>query len=213
MARMPRPDKALTASSGASGSPALPRASDLLARGIVIGKLHEPGGTGHNTGGGSSELKAAEAGLLDRKKLESAIVAKLGSASDESLKAIWAQLQEAASSASQSALPDKAPALWADRTTGRNVSPVEFICQHYGNRSGDRATWEPQGLMRADIKRLDKALYQAYASWVRPGRHPEEDLGLPTQPRTKITTETDAVAAIDRKRATSRSWWHSQNNN
>lgn len=63
--------------------------------------------------------------------------------------------------------PERAPALWAERTTGRKVSPADFICQHYGNRSGDPARWNPEGLTRSAIRQADRELYQALATYVR----------------------------------------------
>lgn len=69
-------------------------------------------------------------------------------------------------------IPAVAPALWAERTTGREVSPVDFIKQHYGE-------WIGGGLALADIRRLDPKLYQAYATFV--SRDPSRDLKLPKQ--------------------------------
>ena len=70
-------------------------------------------------------------------------------------------------------LPTKAPALWAERKTGREVSPVDFIHQHYG-------PWLGKGLTRAHIGQLDKPLYTALAGWVGRNGWPE-GLNLPTQ--------------------------------
>jgi hypothetical protein len=73
--------------------------------------------------------------------------------------------------------PADAPPLWADRTTGREVSPVDWIKMHYGNKVPDN--WDPMGLTRADLVRLDQSLYKAYAQWI--GRHEDEALRLPTK--------------------------------
>jgi len=110
---------------------------------------------------------------------------------DQQAKRLAEGFNAEATKTSEHGFPEKAPALWAERTTGRKVSPVEFICRHYGNRSGDRAKWEPEGLTRADISRLDAPLYQAYATWIR--RHPEQTLSLPTAPRTALVGPADAV--------------------
>jgi ribosomal protein L12E/L44/L45/RPP1/RPP2 len=75
-------------------------------------------------------------------------------------------------------LPTEAPALWADRTTGREVTPVDFIKQYYGEFV---ATDLPQQhrLPRPLLRELDMPLYNAYAAWIK--RHPEDDLHLPTR--------------------------------
>ena len=73
--------------------------------------------------------------------------------------------------------PVDAPPLWAERTTGREVSPVAWIRMHYGNKEPDN--WEPMGLTRADLADLDQPLYKAYAQWI--GRHADEALRLPTK--------------------------------
>ncbi len=56
-------------------------------------------------------------------------------------------------------LPSVAPALWAERTSGREVSPVGFIQQHYG-------PWIGKGLTRPDLKRLDEPLYRAHTIFI-----------------------------------------------
>lgn len=92
-------------------------------------------------------------------------------------------------------LPEKAPALWAARTTGREVSPVDFIQQHY-------APWIGKGLARADIKRFDPKLYDAYSSWIRPDRHPDDALPLiEATPQNRIE---DPHEAIERRRCAQR---------
>lgn len=57
-----------------------------------------------------------------------------------------------------------APPLWAERTTGREVSPVDWIRMHYGNR--DPNNWDALGLTRDQIRRIDRALYQAFCTFV-----------------------------------------------
>ena len=69
-------------------------------------------------------------------------------------------------------LPKKAPMLWSERTTGREVNPVQFIQQYYGD-------WIGNGLTRPALRDFDLSLYNAYAAWIR--RHPDDDLELPTR--------------------------------
>lgn len=89
--------------------------------------------------------------------------------------------------------------LWADRTTGREVTPIDWIKMHYGRIVNGE--WESDGLTQADISRSDRKLYDAYIARIR--RSPEEDLGLPTEPREKIT---DAEKALERKRKADRAY-------
>lgn len=70
--------------------------------------------------------------------------------------------------------PIDGPPLWAERTTGREVSPVDWIKLHYGNK--DKENWDAMGLTRADL-RLDMPLYLALAKWLK--RNPEEAGFLP----------------------------------
>ena len=72
----------------------------------------------------------------------------------------------------ETGLPMSAPALWAERTSGREVTPVDFIKKYYG-------PWIDEGILdRAALRKLDEALYQAYASWIRKGRGHESDSNL-----------------------------------
>lgn len=90
---------------------------------------------------------------------------------------------------------------WADRASGREVTPVDFIKTHYGRWDGDQ--WSPDGLTRADLRRADLDLYNAYVARIR--HHPKEDLGLETQKRKEIT---DPSAYLEKKRASQRIAWH-----
>jgi hypothetical protein len=92
--------------------------------------------------------------------------------------------------ADQSVATGDAPPLWADRKTGREVSSVDWICRHYGNKTGDRATWNPEGMTRAVLGRIDPLLVETYAQHIR--RRPEDDLGIATQQRSKATTAEEA---------------------
>lgn len=94
---------------------------------------------------------------------------------------------------------------WADRTTGREVSPAEWIRMHYGKRCED-GSWNPDGLTRADINQSDRKLYVAYAQWIK--RHPEDDLGLVTVQRAKVA---DPEVALERQRASRRRAYYKAN--
>ncbi|AMN53208.1 hypothetical protein ACP90_12995 [Labrenzia sp. CP4] len=75
-------------------------------------------------------------------------------------------------------LPTEAPALWADRTTGREVTPVDFIKEYYGKFVAADLPQQHR-LPRPLLRELDMPLYNAYAAWIK--RHPEDDLHLPTR--------------------------------
>ena len=90
-------------------------------------------------------------------------------------------------------LPLTAPALWEERTTGRKVSPADFIRAHY-------APWIGNGLTRAHIGQLDRPLYMAYARQV--SRSPDSAIAeLPSEERLK---RDDPVEALERIRAQTR---------
>lgn len=91
---------------------------------------------------------------------------------------------------------------WGDRTTGREVSAVDWIRMHYGttNKKGD---WNSGGLTTADINKSDRKLYLAYLQRIK--NHPEEDLGLPTQQRAKVANPADE---LERQRAAKRRYYH-----
>lgn len=69
-------------------------------------------------------------------------------------------------------LPLEAPLLWQTHRQGRE-NPVEFIERVY-------APWIGKGLSKADIRRLDRPLYQAAATWI--SRHGAPSYDLPTRP-------------------------------
>jgi len=101
--------------------------------------------------------------------------------------------QKAVSDELSDNLPSVAPALWEERATGREVSPADFIRQHY-------APWLGQGLTRAYIGKLDEKLYVAYARQI--SRSPEKALAeLPSEPRQK---RNNAEEALERIRAQTR---------
>lgn len=83
--------------------------------------------------------------------------------------------------------PTNAPELWVERTTGREVTPVDFIKKHYGVWVHKDVPPEYR-LPRNSLGKLDPKLYSAYASWI--GRHPEDDFGLPKD-------ASDVLAELD----------------
>lgn len=85
--------------------------------------------------------------------------------------------------------PKKAPALWAERTTGREVTPIDFIKTHYADFVSEDLLPENR-LPRPLLRDLDKALYNAYAVWIK--RHPKDDMRLPLG-RTDVRSELDAL--------------------
>lgn len=105
--------------------------------------------------------------------------------------------------------PADAPPLWAERKQGWNegtdekASPALWIKMHYGNRS--LKNWDSMGLTRAQLSKLDPTLCSAYTSWIRPNRHPEDDLGIPKEPRTKSRS---AEEALSKRRASNLSAYH-----
>ena len=109
-------------------------------------------------------------------------------ASDPSLRSIITGENE-----QSGGLPRKAPSLWHERTTGRSVSPADFIRLHY-------TPWFEKGLTRAHLVQLDKPLYTAYAQQVH--RTPEKLIPeLPSEVRVK---RDDPVEALERIRAQAR---------
>lgn len=88
---------------------------------------------------------------------------------------------------------------WAERTTGREVTPVDWIKMHYGRMIDGE--WDPDGLTQADIGRSDPKLYHAYIARIR--RLPEENLGLPVEPRTQAMNPEEA---LEMKRKASRDY-------
>lgn len=93
--------------------------------------------------------------------------------------------------------PADAPPLWAERTTGREVSPADWIRMHYGNK--DPENWDAMGLTSSDLRQSDRALYQAYASWI--SRKPSDGLNLP---KLTYITFDDPVEHLEHKREAQR---------
>ena len=96
---------------------------------------------------------------------------------------------------------ESARSKWSDETKKKKAegrrNPAQFIREEF------KEELEAGTLARADLKSLDsEKLYHAYGVWI--GRHPEDDLGLPTEPRTKLDEIEDVLA---HKRGLSRDWW------
>ncbi|MGC3939514.1 hypothetical protein ACOTTU_17050 [Roseobacter sp. EG26] len=80
-------------------------------------------------------------------------------------------------------LPTKAPVLWSERESKRGLTPVQWIEQHYSQwlRTEDYDPPEHLLLTSPALRSLDGMLYNAYAQWISPHRHPEDDLALPSK--------------------------------
>lgn len=70
--------------------------------------------------------------------------------------------------------------LWKDRPKKRSTNPAAWILEYHGDLIGTKGA-------RVAIGRRDSRLIQAYAVWISPRRHPEDDLGLDTQLRTDLS--------------------------
>ncbi|MEO0383199.1 MAG: hypothetical protein AAF234_06545 [Pseudomonadota bacterium] len=73
-------------------------------------------------------------------------------------------------SVDEQGLPIEAPHVWGAEPDNE-LSPADFIKRYYG-------PWIGKGLSRARIAKLDFKLAEAYSSWIRPSRHPEDRLPL-----------------------------------
>jgi len=84
-------------------------------------------------------------------------------------------------------LPVIAPALWSDRTTGREVSPIDFIRKYYEK-------WLGNGLTRNLLRQLDRELYQAFSAQISRMRRngkavPQDILPLTDTPQERLDAE------------------------
>lgn len=79
---------------------------------------------------------------------------------------------------------------WSDKTARQGRSPAQFIRDEY------RKEIEAGELTLPSIRRADPGLYQAYISWIRPSRHPEDDMKLPTR-TDRATMELEAIEGMD----------------
>lgn len=91
------------------------------------------------------------------------------------------------------------PPLWADRTTGREVSPADFIKLHYGKMNSD-GSWNNLGLSRSQLQYLDLPLYNAYAQQVR--RNPKA--AIPELPSEEHKKSGDPATILEERRARDR---------
>lgn len=95
----------------------------------------------------------------------------------------------------------KEPQKWVSKRgrSGGPENPVEFIRRVYGPQGGN---WLGHGLTRAHLGAYDPKLYDAYAGWIRPTRHPEDDLNLPTTQRENLSqlSPEEALARHRRQR-------------
>ncbi len=70
--------------------------------------------------------------------------------------------------------------MWDDRPAKPPINPAQWIIKHHGDIIGSKGA-------RAAIGRRDPNLIQAYAQWISPERHPEDDLGLDTRSYTDLS--------------------------
>lgn len=87
--------------------------------------------------------------------------------------------------------PGKAPELWSNRTSGREVSPADFVKSVYHD-------WLETISLRY-LGHVDPALYNAYNVWIN--RHPEDDLKLPKEPR-RPGGKSDSTTSLKSARKT-----------
>lgn len=80
-------------------------------------------------------------------------------------------------------------ALWSDLKARRGRNPAQFIRDEYSTE------FEGQTLTMASVRRSDPALYQAYIGWIRPSRHPEDDLKLPRREK-RTASELAALEGL-----------------
>ena len=90
-------------------------------------------------------------------------------------------------------VPQVAPELWEHRTTGRKVSPADFIREHY-------APWLGGELTRAHIGKLDEKLYTAYAQQIR--RNPDQAVQRLISQEHKASGSAEEI--LDERRARDR---------
>ena len=108
-------------------------------------------------------------------------------------------------------LPIQTPPLWAERTTGRDVSPVDWIKMHYGRMRED-GSWEAMGLTRKTIGQIDWSLYLALATWIK--RHPEDAFDTPPSRKTRATDKEEALhRRLETERSASKRYRHRKMSN
>lgn len=82
---------------------------------------------------------------------------------------------------------------WSDKESRKGRNPAQFIREEYGKELGAGDLTMPW------LRRTDPALYEAYLGWIRPSRHPEDDLHLPKL-SDRNSDELQCVNADDLKR-------------
>ncbi len=112
----------------------------------------------------------------DTKKLLMDFIKSLGP--EDVAKAAQAIEKSELGAAFSGAVEPKKPQ-WSDRTTGREVSPADWIKMHYGRVLPDGA-WDPMGLTRNTLRQIDRPLYQAFCKYL--SRLPRNDEGKPNVP-------------------------------
>lgn len=140
----------------------------------------------------AKELRLTESNLgnCERDRYLSVINSYFNSLSTEELKKRSDKIL-ALSAAEPTEQPERPYPLWEDRPVKRGTNPAHWIQQYHGDLIGTEGA-------RAAIGRRDPGLIQTYASWIRPGRHPEDDLGLDTQLATLHHLSAEEI--LDRKR-------------
>ena len=88
--------------------------------------------------------------------------------------------------------PADEPPLWAERTTGREVSPVDWIKMHYGNK--DPKNWQAMGLTRDVLRRIDRPLYQAFGTFFSRLRKSPDSI-IPAELEPLLESPSDRAAA------------------
>lgn len=124
----------------------------------------------------------------------------LWSAIDEKVSAIFgaSASPDAESGASDNAVLAEIKGSVTEKWQGRSSkeNPAQFIARVYSrwiSESGEHP------LTRGHLLAFDRKLYDAYASHIRPGRHPEDDLKLPTLPQVRYSGE-DPAAELKRRK-------------
>ena len=92
--------------------------------------------------------------------------------------------------------PAAAPPRWAERTTGREVSPVDWIKMHYGNK--DPQNWQAMGLTRDMLRQIDRPLYQAFGTFFSRLRKSPDSI-IPVELEPLLESPSDRAAAELRK--------------
>lgn len=177
-------------------SKALPDADSYLAVAQTIEILPSSYKKHYNIPQGVSDLEEwSDLYDLEKAEIQNKIKHNVDRLSETDLKDVWDIIVRKLDydvGAALPPLPEKAPALWSERTTGRDVRPSDFIQEHYGK-------WIGKGLAREHLMRLDRALYNSYAKQIE--REPDRKLPLIQSAPNKIA---DPVEAIERKRQVAR---------